>query len=38
VRLSPGCEHPRDLVADLVSGLDALAAARTAATISAVGV
>ena len=38
VRLSPGCEHPRDLVADLVSGLDALAAARTAGTISAVGV
>jgi cystathionine beta-lyase/cystathionine gamma-synthase len=38
VRLSPGCEHPRDLVADLVSGLDALAAARTAATVSVVGV
>jgi len=31
VRLSPGCEHPRDLVADLVSGLDALAAARASA-------
>jgi cystathionine beta-lyase/cystathionine gamma-synthase len=26
IRLSPGCEHPRDLVADLVEGLDALAA------------
>ena len=26
VRLSPGCEHPRDLVADLVAGLDAAAA------------
>lgn len=25
IRLSPGCEHPRDLVADLVEGLDALA-------------
>jgi cystathionine beta-lyase/cystathionine gamma-synthase len=31
LRLSPGCEHPRDLVADLVAGLDALAATRTAA-------
>ncbi|HTL45360.1 MAG TPA: PLP-dependent aspartate aminotransferase family protein [Vicinamibacterales bacterium] len=38
VRLSPGCEHPRDLVADLVSGLDALGAARTAATVSVVAV
>ena len=28
VRLSPGCEHRKDLVADLVSGLDAIAAAR----------
>jgi cystathionine beta-lyase/cystathionine gamma-synthase len=28
VRLSPGCEHPTDLVADLVEGLDAIAAAR----------
>ena len=28
VRLSPGCEHQKDLVADLVSGLDAIAAAR----------
>ena len=26
IRLSPGCEHPRDLVADLIQGLDALAA------------
>ena len=26
VRLSPGCEHPRDLVADLVAGLDAVGA------------
>ncbi|MEX1128741.1 MAG: PLP-dependent aspartate aminotransferase family protein [Vicinamibacterales bacterium] len=26
IRLSPGCEHPRDLVADLIEGLDALAA------------
>jgi cystathionine beta-lyase/cystathionine gamma-synthase len=31
LRLSPGCEHSRDLVADLVAGLDALAATRTAA-------
>jgi len=37
IRLSPGCEHPRDLVADLVSGLDALAAARGAAVASTVG-
>jgi cystathionine beta-lyase/cystathionine gamma-synthase len=28
VRLSPGCEHRKDLVEDLVSGLDAIAAAR----------
>ena len=26
IRLSPGCEHPRDLVADLLEGLDQLAA------------
>jgi cystathionine beta-lyase/cystathionine gamma-synthase len=38
VRLSPGCEHPRDLVADLLSGLDALAAARKGLAVSAVGV
>ena len=37
VRLSPGCEHPRDLVADLVTGLDALAAARAAVAVSTVG-
>ena len=24
VRLSPGCEHPKDLIADLLDGLDAL--------------
>jgi cystathionine gamma-lyase len=24
IRLSPGCESPRDLVADLVAGLDRL--------------
>jgi cystathionine beta-lyase/cystathionine gamma-synthase len=28
VRLSPGCEHRKDLVADLLAGLDAVAAAR----------
>ena len=27
IRLSPGCEHPRDLVADLVNGLDRLGVA-----------
>ena len=26
VRLSPGCEHRKDLVADLMAGLDQLAA------------
>ena len=31
VRLSPGCEHPADLVEDLREGLDAIAAARTPA-------
>lgn len=30
VRLSPGCEHRKDLVADLVEGLDAVARAREA--------
>ena len=30
IRLSPGCEHPKDLVADLFAGLDAGASARTA--------
>jgi cystathionine gamma-lyase len=29
IRLSPGCEHPKDLVADLVDGLVELDAART---------
>jgi cystathionine gamma-synthase/cystathionine gamma-lyase len=28
VRLSPGCEHPKDLVADLIAGLDEVARAR----------
>jgi len=28
VRLSPGCEHPKDLVADLVEGLDGVAQKR----------
>ena len=28
VRLSPGCEHRKDLVLDLITGLDAIAAAR----------
>src|SRR5687767_7857281 len=35
VRLSPGCEHPRDLVADLIAGLDAVAATRNS-TVGAV--
>lgn len=30
VRLSPGCEHPDDLVEDIIEGLDALAARRLA--------
>ena len=30
VRLSPGCEHRNDLVADLIAGLDAIATARQA--------
>ena len=30
VRLSPGCEHSKDLVADLVTGLDAIAQGRRA--------
>jgi cystathionine beta-lyase/cystathionine gamma-synthase len=33
IRLSPGCEHRKDLVADLVAGLDELRSAR-AATIA----
>ena len=32
IRLSPGCEHHRDLVSDLVEGLDALEAQRATAT------
>ena len=28
VRLSPGCEHPRDLVADVIAGLDEIGTAR----------
>jgi cystathionine gamma-synthase/cystathionine gamma-lyase len=31
IRLSPGCEHRKDLVADLIAGLDAVAAARKSA-------
>jgi cystathionine beta-lyase/cystathionine gamma-synthase len=34
VRLSPGCEHPKDLVADLVEGLESLARAREAAAVA----
>jgi cystathionine beta-lyase/cystathionine gamma-synthase len=30
IRLSPGCEHHRDLVGDLIDGLDAVRAARPA--------
>lgn len=37
VRLSPGCEHKRDLVVDLLEGLDALQQARREAQV-AVGV
>ena len=29
IRLSTGCEHPKDLVADLLAGLEAVAEART---------
>jgi cystathionine gamma-lyase len=32
IRLSPGVEHPRDLVADLVAGLNAVASTRELAT------
>jgi cystathionine beta-lyase/cystathionine gamma-synthase len=35
VRLSPGCEHRKDLVADLVEGLDALQRARQAQAVTA---
>jgi cystathionine beta-lyase/cystathionine gamma-synthase len=34
VRLSPGCEHHRDLVADLLEGLEAIRADRTAESVS----
>src|SRR4030095_16584772 len=34
VRLSPGCEHRKDLVLDLVTGLDAIAAARQEVALS----
>lgn len=33
VRLSPGCEHRKDLVSDLVTGLDAIASARQAQAV-----
>jgi cystathionine gamma-synthase/cystathionine gamma-lyase len=36
IRLSPGCEHRRDLVADLVDGLDRLRSARAATVAVAV--
>jgi cystathionine gamma-lyase len=35
IRLSPGCEHPRDLVADIVDGLGALSDASTLTAASA---
>jgi cystathionine beta-lyase/cystathionine gamma-synthase len=35
IRLSPGCEHPRDLVADLLEGLESVSKAR-AETVAAV--
>jgi cystathionine gamma-lyase len=34
IRLSPGCENHRDLVADLVDGLTALHAARVSSSIA----
>ena len=34
VRLSPGCEHRKDLVADLVTGLDVLASSRKVAVFA----
>jgi cystathionine gamma-synthase/cystathionine gamma-lyase len=37
VRLSPGCEHAKDLVADLLDGLDAIRRARDAALEAAAG-
>jgi cystathionine gamma-lyase len=35
IRLSPGCEHPKDLVADLLSGLDGLAVGTARASLRA---
>jgi cystathionine gamma-lyase len=35
VRLSPGCEHHRDLVADLLEGLESIRAERTAESVPA---
>ena len=35
VRLSPGCEHHRDLVADLLEGLEQLENARTGSYVAA---
>jgi cystathionine beta-lyase/cystathionine gamma-synthase len=32
IRLSPGCEHPKDLVADILDGLAAVGAARSVET------
>ena len=38
IRLSPGCEHQRDLVADLLEGLAAVEQARTlSGTVDSVG-
>jgi cystathionine beta-lyase/cystathionine gamma-synthase len=34
VRLSPGCEHHRDLVADLLEGLGAVERSRVAETVA----
>ena len=34
IRLSPGCEHRKDLVSDLVTGLDAIAAQRRVAVFA----
>ncbi len=34
IRLSPGCENHRDLVADLIDGLTALQAARVSSSVA----
>lgn len=34
VRLSPGCEHPRDLVADLLDGLERIGKARAESVVA----